>query len=219
MFRPRAIYETTVGKKVIMAVTGLVLVIFLIGHVLGNLLVFAGADALNGYSALLKRDMGLLWIARSVLIVAVLLHIWSAWALTRAGHAARPVAYAKKVPQQATLASRTMRWGGVLILAFVIFHLLHFTTGTIRPVPFHEHDVFSNVVHGFQVPWVATVYIVAMIVIGFHLFHGVWAAFRTLGFTRPSQSPFRRRAALVFAVLIWAGFTAIPVAILAGAVR
>jgi succinate dehydrogenase / fumarate reductase cytochrome b subunit len=219
MIRPRAIYQSTVGKKVIMAVTGLILVAFLFGHVLGNLLAFSGPEALNGYAALLRREMGLLWIARLVLLAAVLLHIWSAYALTRVAYAARPAGYAKKVPQRATIASRTMRVGGLVILAFVIFHILHFTTGTIQPVPFAEHDVYSNVVRGLAVPWVAAIYIVAMLAIGLHLFHGTWASFRTLGVTRPSQSPFHRRAALAFAVLVWGGFTLIPVAVLAGVLR
>lgn len=219
MFRPRAIYQSTVGKKLIMAVTGLILVGFIIVHVAGNLSIFLGAKAINGYAALLKGQMELLWLARAVLLVAAVLHIWAAWSLTQVAHAARPVDYAKKVPQRATLASLTMRWGGLLLLIFIVLHILHLTTGTIRLAPFDEPDVYRNVVGGFSVWWVSLIYIVMMVVLGLHLYHGSWASFRTLGFTQPSTSPFHRRVALAFALLVWAGFTIIPVAVLAGILR
>ncbi len=216
MLRPRALYQSTVGKKVIMAATGLVLVGFVILHVAGNLLVFQGAEAMNAYAAFIKRDAAILWTVRAVLLAAVVLHIWSALGLTQAAYAARPVAYARKQSQAATLMSRTMRVGGVVLLLFIVFHLLHFTTGTIRPAGFSEKNVYENVVHSFAIPWVAAVYIVGMIALGMHLAHGTWAAFRTLGFARPGAMPARRRAAIAFGVIIWAGFTLIPVAVLAG---
>jgi succinate dehydrogenase / fumarate reductase cytochrome b subunit len=212
----RGLVQSTVGKKVIMAVTGLVMVAFVIGHVLGNLLVFRGAAALNGYAATLKSTGGLLWLVRFVLLASVLLHVWSAIGLTRADLAARPVGYHRKKPQVATIASRTIRVGGVLLAVFIVFHLLHFTTGTLQPAPFSEHDVYANMMGSFAVPWVAGFYVVAMMALGFHLYHGVWSSFRSLGLNRPSSNPLHRRLALVVSVLVWAGFTAIPVAIFAG---
>jgi succinate dehydrogenase / fumarate reductase cytochrome b subunit len=112
-----------------------------------------------------------------------------------------------------------MRVGGVVLLLFIVFHLLHFTAGVIQPVPFSETDVYANVVGGFSVPWVAAIYLVAMVALGGHLYHGAWAAFRTLGLRRPSHNPTQRSVAVLIAVAVWAGFTAIVVAIVAGAVR
>jgi succinate dehydrogenase / fumarate reductase, cytochrome b subunit len=219
MSNARNLLQSTVGKKVVMAVTGLILVAFVIGHVAGNLLVFAGAEPLNAYSHFLKSTPELLWTTRVVLLVSVLLHIWSAVALTRAGWAARPVAYGRKEPQAATLASRTIRVGGVVLLLFIVFHLLHLTTGTIEPAPYSETDVYRNVVSSFSIPWVAAIYIVSMVALGMHLYHGAWAAFRTLGVARPSPTPMKRNIATVVAVAVWLGFTSIPLAVLAGLVR
>jgi succinate dehydrogenase / fumarate reductase cytochrome b subunit len=210
---------TTVGRKVVMGITGAVLTLFVIGHVLGNLLVFRGRNELNRYSSLLHASSEVLWSVRVVLFTSVIAHVWAAWSLTREAHAARPIAYAKKVPQAATWASRTMRWGGLLIAVFVVVHLLHLTTGTIRPAPFSETDVYANVVGAFRVQWVAAFYLVAMIPLGLHLFHGVWAAFRSTGVSRPTAKPLRRRLATMVAVFVWAGFTAIPLGVLAGIVR
>ena len=219
MFNARNLLRSTVGKKVVMAATGLILVAFVIGHVAGNLLVFAGADALNGYSRFLKSSNEVLWGARIVLLTAVLLHIGAAYGLTRAAQAARPIGYGRKEPQAATLASRTIRVGGVVLLLFIVFHLLHFTAGVIQPSPFSETDVYRNVVGGFSVPWVAAVYLVAMAALGLHLYHGAWAAFRTLGLRRPSATPRKRTIATGVAVVVWLGFTSIPLAVLAGLVR
>ena len=210
--------DTTVGQKVTMGVSGAVLTLFTLGHVLGNLLVFRGRFELNRYSSLLHTSSELLWSVRTVLLVSVILHVWAAWALTRRAHAARPVAYTKKVPQAATWASRTMRWSGAFVAVFVVNHVLHLTTGTIRPAPFSETDVYSNVVGAFHVPWVAAFYLIAMIALGLHLLHGVWAAFRSTGVSRPTATPFRRRLATIVAVGVWAGFTAIPLGVLLGIV-
>jgi succinate dehydrogenase / fumarate reductase cytochrome b subunit len=219
MARAKGFLKTTVGQKVIMGITGAGLTLFVIGHVLGNLLVFRGRGELNRYSSLLHASAELLWSVRAVLLTSVLAHVWAAWSLTREARAARPIAYTKKVPQAATWASRTMRWGGLFIAVFVVVHVLHLTTGTIRPVPFSETDVYSNVVGAFRVPWVAAFYLVAMIALGLHLFHGVWAAFRSTGMSRPTAHPQRRRLATIVAVFVWAGFTAIPLGVLVGFVR
>lgn len=202
-----------------MALTGLILVGFVIIHMLGNLNMFRGSDAMNGYAHLLKSNQAVLWGARSVLLLAVLGHIWSALALTQLSMAARPVGYLHKEAQSATIASRTIRVGGVVLLLFIVFHLLHFTVGAVQPAPFSETDVYRNVVGSFSIPWVAVTYMVAMIALGMHLFHGVWAAFRTLGVARPSAHPMKRQLATVVAVVVWLGFTAIPVAVLTGLVR
>jgi succinate dehydrogenase / fumarate reductase cytochrome b subunit len=219
MTHARALFDSTVGKKVIMAASGLILVAFVIGHVVGNLLVFVGADKLNAYSHFLKANLEVLSVVRLVLIVSVLLHIWSALALTRVAQEARPIDYERKEPQASTFAARTIRVGGVVILLFVVFHLLHFTVGAIQPAPFSETDVYRNVVGSFSVPWVAGFYIVAMMALGLHLYHGAWAAFRTLGLRRPSTTPMKRSVATLVAVAVWLGFTSIPLAVLAGFVR
>jgi succinate dehydrogenase / fumarate reductase cytochrome b subunit len=219
MLKDRNLLQSNVGKKVVMAVTGLILVAFVIGHVAGNLLVFAGPAALNAYSRFLKTSAEILWPTRVVLFVAVLLHIWSAYGLTVAAVDARPVGYARKVPQAATWASRTIRYGGVVLLLFIVFHLLHFTAGVVQPAPFSETDVYRNVVGGFSVPWVAAIYLVSMVALGMHLYHGAWAAFRTLSLRPPSVTPMKRTIATGLAFVVWLGFTSIPLAVLAGLVR
>ena len=222
------LYRSTIGKKVIMAVTGLILVLFVIGHMAGNLQVFIGSAKMNAYAAFLKSTGELLWLVRLVLLAALVLHVLMAWQLTRIKQVARPVDYASRQPQVSTVASRTMRWGGVLLLVFIVFHILHFTTGTIFPPSiradgthpgFSATDVYGNVVSTFQVPWVVAVYVIAMLFLMLHLFHGAWSSVRTLGLVKPSQHPLRRRAATIIALIVWLGFTAVPVAVFLGAVR
>jgi len=215
----RKFSQSTVGKKVIMAITGLVMVGFVIAHVTGNLLVLKGPEALNAYAALLKSAGGVLWVARGVLLASVGLHIWAALSLTAKNRTARPVAYAKKTPQESTVASRTMVYGGLLLASFIVFHILHFTTGTIRPAAFSHVDVYRNMVGSFQVPWVAGLYVTAMVALGLHLLHGTWSSFRTLGLTKRSPNPFKRTASVFVAVAVWIGFTTIPVAIFLGVVK
>jgi succinate dehydrogenase / fumarate reductase cytochrome b subunit len=205
-------WETSVGKKAVMAVTGLILVAYLITHVLANLLVFTGPDRINRYAAVLHATGGALWAARLVLLVAVILHIVAATQLALRRQAARPVAYAAgREPQVSTLASRTIRWGGALLLVFIIFHILHFTTGTVHP-DFVELDPYHNVTTGFRNPLVALFYLIAMAALGFHLYHGVWSSGRSLGVSPPSPHPLRRRVALVLGGFIWPGFTVIVAA-------
>ena len=219
---PRATFFTsTIGKKVIMALTGVVLVGFLIVHLAGNLLVFGGAGMMDAYAAALTSKPALVWGVRVVLLLAVLLHIWGAASLTRAARAARPGRYARQVPQASTLASRSMRVGGVVLLAFIVFHLLHFTVGTVHPTyPAFEHArVYANVLVGFRVWWVVAFYVVAMIFLGLHLYHGVSAMFQSLGLSHPSYDTPRQRATRVLAALIAVGFAAIPLAVAVGALR
>jgi succinate dehydrogenase / fumarate reductase cytochrome b subunit len=209
-----------VGKKVVMGVTGLIGVGFVILHSLGNLLVFRGPDAINTYSRFLKGTGELLWTLRVILIVAIILHVIAAVQLTRQSRAARPIGYERNKPQVATLASRTMRWGGALLLVFIVLHILHFTTGTIRPEGvFSKEDVYANIVLSFRIWWVALFYMLSMVALGLHLFHGAWSSVRSIGVSPPSPQPLHHKISIVIAILVWAAFTAIPVAVLSGIVR
>jgi succinate dehydrogenase / fumarate reductase cytochrome b subunit len=212
-------WGSTVGKKIVMAATGLIMVAFLIGHMVGNLQVFLGAQKLNAYSAFLHSLGELLWLVRGVLLVSLVLHVVAAVQLIRIDRAARPVAYAKHETLAATLASRTMRWGGLVLAIFIVLHLLYFTTGTLRPAPFSHGDVYANVVGNFMIPWVAALYIAAMVAVGLHLYHGTWSVFRTLGVAPPSARPLQHRISLVLAVILWLGFTLVPVGVLLGWAR
>jgi succinate dehydrogenase / fumarate reductase, cytochrome b subunit len=222
------LYRSTIGKKIIMAVTGLMLVAFVILHMAGNLQVFLGPARMNAYAAFLKSTAELLWLVRLGLLAALVLHVTMAWQLTQASRNARPTSYARRESQVSTLASRTMRWGGVLLLVFIVFHILHFTTGTLFPVAsspdamypvFSEHDVYGNVISAFRNPWVTLFYVVAMLFLLLHLFHGAWSSVRTLGLTKPSPDPMQRRVSTLIAVVVWLGFTAVPVAVLLGVIR
>ena len=220
MGRLRGFYASMVGKKVVMGVTGLIWVGFVILHSLGNLLVFRGAGAINAYSHFLKSTGELLWALRAVLVIALILHVTAAVQLTRLSRAARPIGYTKRETQVATIASRTMRWGGAVLLVFIVFHILHFTTGTIRPAGgFSSTDVYANVVTSFRIWWVSLFYVISMIALGLHLFHGAWSSVRSIGVSPPSPQPLHRRVSLAIAVLVWAAFTSIPVAVFAGLVR
>jgi succinate dehydrogenase / fumarate reductase cytochrome b subunit len=219
MDRLQLFWHSSVGKKVIMAVTGLIMVAYLITHVLANLLVFQGPTKINAYSAFLHGTGGALWAARAVLLAALVLHVVAAVQLAGRRHEARPIAYAGgRDPQVSTLASRTIRWGGALILVFLIYHILHFTVGTAHP-DFVEGNPYHNVATGFHNPIVVGVYLVAMAAVGLHLYHGIWSSGRSLGMSPPSPQPLRRSIALVLALFIWLGFTVIPIAVYAGVVR
>jgi succinate dehydrogenase / fumarate reductase, cytochrome b subunit len=219
MSRLALFWQSSVGKKAVMAVTGVILVAYLITHVLANLLVFAGPDRINRYAQLLHASGAALWGARLVLLVAAVLHIVAAAQLALRSRAARPLPYASgREPQVSTLASRTIRVGGALILAFLIYHILHFTTGTAHP-DFVELNPYHNVTTGFRDPLVAGVYLAAMVLVGLHLYHGVWSSGRSLGLSQPSPRPLHRRLALGLAVFIWLGFTAIVVAGFLGTIR
>ncbi len=213
-------WQTTVGKKAIMAITGVILFGFVVGHLLGNLQIFLPPEHINHYAATLRSLPALLWGARITLLISVGLHIWSSWQLWLLQREARPIGYVKKTNLNSTYASRTMMWSGPIILAFVIFHLLHLTFGTIHPGgPFDEHNVYNNVVTGFQVWPVSLFYIIAMIMLCYHLYHGLWSMFQTLGFSHPVYTPWLRALAKIVAILIAVGNISIPVAILAGFIK
>lgn len=224
---PIAFYRSTIGKKIIMGITGLIGIGFVIVHMAGNLQVFIGRSKLNDYGAALHGPLNeLTWLIRIVLIVAVILHVTMAYQLTMRSRAARPIGYQKKEPQVATLASRTMKWGGVLLLVFIVFHILHFTTETFDPggwrgmIDNHgNRDVYGNIVASFHVWWVALFYIVAMVFLGLHLYHGAWSSVRTLGYAKSSQHPLHRKIALAVAAIVWLGFTLVPVGVIVGLIR
>lgn len=213
-------WQTTVGKKAIMAVTGFILFGFIVGHLLGNLQIYLPPEKINNYAKLLRVVPELLWGARITLLISVLLHIWASIQLTLQQSAARPVKYVKKANVNSTYASRTMMWSGPIIFAFIIFHLLHFTLGTVHPGgPFDPHNVYNNVVTGFQVWPVSLFYIIAMIMLCYHLYHGLWSMFQSLGFSHPVYTPWLQRFAKIFAILIAIGNISIPVAVLAGFIK
>lgn len=210
-------WNSTIGKKWVMAVTGIGLVLFAIGHMAGNLQVFLGANAFNAYAHKLQSLGPLLWLARIGLFVMALLHIVSAIQLTAIAKAARPQDYVKRESQIATLASHSMRIGGIVLAAFLIFHILHFTTGQLHPA-FSKGGAYGNVVLGFRSVGVALFYIVAMSFLGLHLYHGIWAGARTLGISKPHPMPMERKVALAVAVVVWAGFIIVPIAVMLGIV-
>ena len=221
-------YRSDLGKKAVMAVTGVMLFGFVLGHMFGNLKLYLGAESLNHYAEWLREigapllpHGGVLWIARVVLLAAVGLHILSAVLLWRKSRRARPQDYARRNTVQSTYASRTVRWGGVIIALFVLYHLAHFTFGPDWAHPdFVPGDVYHNVVAGFSVWWVSAFYIVANLMLGLHLYHGLWSMFQTLGwYTTGNPHDWRRRFAQVFALVIVAGNISFPLAVLSGLVN
>jgi succinate dehydrogenase / fumarate reductase cytochrome b subunit len=215
----QAFWRSTVGKKVVMGVTGLIMIGYLILHMLGNLQAFEGAEKINGYAALLHGPLrGVVWGVRALLLASLVLHVIAGAQLTLLDRAARPAGYARKVAQAATPASRTLRVGGVILLAFIVYHLLHFTTGQVHP-DFVAGDVYHNLISGLGRPLVAGFYLISMAAIGLHLYHGAWSSLRSLGLSQPKPDPLYRPVAAVVAVVLWLGFSIIPVAILLGWIR
>ena len=218
LIRVARFYESTIGKKAIMAVTGLILFGFLIVHMLGNLQVFLGRDVMNHYAETLHGNPALLWTARTILLISVALHTWASIQLSIIKKDARPVSYVKRANVGSSWASRSMMLSGPIIAAFVVFHLLHLTTGTIHP-QFVELHAYENLVTGFLVVPFALVYIVVMILIGFHLSHGVWSMFQSMGMSHPRYTPLIKRFASIFSWILVAGFISIPVAVLTRVVK
>jgi succinate dehydrogenase cytochrome b subunit len=217
---PLPFVASTIGRKVVMAVTGLVLFVFVLGHFVGNLTLYAGPEAINGYSRFLHTFLhgGGIWVARVVLLTCAVLHIWSASSLTLDSWAARPRGYRRWKAKDSTYASRTMRWGGVILLLFIVFHILNLTFGRFDP-GYAPGDVYDNVVHAFRIWPISAFYIVAMVALALHLDHGVWSLCQTLGLGHPRYQRWARGAALGFALLILIGNCSFPVAVLAGWVR
>lgn len=219
---PRApnFWQSTNGKKAVMAVTGVILFLFVIGHLLGNLQVFDGPARINAYGHFLKNLGELLWIVRGVLILCVVLHIVATVQLWNRNRQARPVGYAVKKSVASNYADRTMYWSGPIILAFVILHILEFTTGNLHPQStFADGDIYSNIVSGFRVWYISAWYIFSMILLGFHLRHGLWSMFQSVGLARQEHLLALKRTALVVAVVITLGYISIPVSVLLGLVK
>jgi succinate dehydrogenase / fumarate reductase cytochrome b subunit len=216
--RALRLWQAPIGKKAVMAVTGVILFGFVFVHMAGNLQFFLGASHIDGYSHMLHAIPELLWLARAVLIVSVLLHVTAAVQLKAMTGAARPVRYHVHARLAGSYATATMLLGGLVLLAFVIFHLLHMTTGTVHP-HFVDGAVHDNLVAGLSVAPVAIGYLVAMLALGLHLYHGVWSLTQSLGFNHPTHTPRIKAAAHAFAIVVALGFAALPIAILAGAGR
>ena len=221
MNRSDAFVGSTIGRKVVMAATGLVLFGFVFAHMLGNLQMFLpDHEAINHYGRFLQEMVhgAGIWIARAVLLGSVGLHIWAAWSLTLTNWKARPVSYKVVTPDASTYASRTMRWSGPILFLFIVYHLLHFTVGSVHPA-FVKGEIYRNVIVGFSFWPVAVAYVAAILALGLHLRHGAWSMLQTLGGSHPSWDGLRNAAATVFAVIIVLGFISVPLAVLAGVLK
>ncbi len=218
MNRLFVLWQSVIGKKVAMAASGILLVGFLISHMASNVLVFVDPAKLDAYAHWLRGFGPLLWVARAGLLALVGIHIVAAYQLTQAARAARPQDYAKAERRVSTYAARTMRWGGVLIAVFVVYHILHFTTGTLHP-DFRDGEVGANLIRGLQVPWTAAFYAIVMVAIGAHFWHGIWSVFQTLGLNHPAWNRTRATLAVGLTVLVAGGFLSMPLAALFGLLR
>jgi succinate dehydrogenase / fumarate reductase cytochrome b subunit len=223
MRRVATLYKSTIGKKIMMATTGVVLVGFVLGHMIGNLKALQGAEKIDAYGEFL-REMGSpilghgqgLWLVRIFLIIAVVVHVTAALQLTRRNQLARPAGYAHRFKADAsTYASRTMVFGGVFLLGFIVFHLLHLTVGSVHP-DFEPGGVYHNLQVAFQAGWTVAFYVLAMVALGFHLFHGIWSGFQTLGLNHARYNRYRRPLAVGLAVVVAVGFMVIPISIFTG---
>lgn len=218
--------KSSVGAKHVMAITGLLLVGFVIQHMVGNLQIFIGQEAINSYAANLKALGPLLWVARAGLLLIFVVHVASALRLVSMNRAARPVAYKKFKPDRSSFASRTMMMSGLIVLAFLAFHLLHFTLGggpldkqfnLIDSVG--RHDVYNMVVLGFQLPAVTIAYVIATVLLCLHLSHGVTSMFQSIGLNHPKYNGIFNLAGPVIATIVLIGNTSMPIACLAGLVK
>jgi succinate dehydrogenase / fumarate reductase cytochrome b subunit len=215
MDRVIGFYGSTVGKKVLMAVTGIILFAYVVAHMLGNLQIYIGEEQINRYAELLHSNEALLWAARLVLLFCVGVHVVAAVQLWLRNRASRPVKYKVFRPPEVDYAARTMVWSGPIIAAFVVYHILHFTTGQVHP-DYQHVKPFHNVIVGFSQPGAAIFYIVANILLAVHLYHGVWSFFQTMGWDHPRFGPWRRWFAIAAAAIIGAANVSIPLAVLTG---
>lgn len=219
-------YHSSIGRKIIVALTGVILILFVVGHLLGNLQIFLGPEWINAYSQHL-RDLGpLLWLVRIILLATVITHIWFTILLAIENRRARPQSYKKKEHVKATWASRHMVVSGLVVLAFIIFHLLHFTARKFNPQfpllkldPLNRYDVYSMMVYGFQNVYVSSFYIVGLFLLTLHLTHGSSSFFQSLGLNDKKLAPRLAWAGRIFAWLIFIGYASIPVAVLLGFIK
>jgi succinate dehydrogenase / fumarate reductase, cytochrome b subunit len=223
------IQSTSIGRKLLMATSSVILFLYVVLHLVGNLKIFFGPDPFNDYAAWLRvagsplfPNEGVLWIARVVLLAALFVHVGAYVQLWRQKRRARTTGYRTFDPQVFNWMSRTMMWGGIAILLFVIFHILHLTTGHIQPDPaagFQRHDPYENIIAGFSLWWVSGIYVVGVIALGMHLYHGLWSAMQTFGMSNARYNLYRRPAVGAITLLIVIGYLAIPLGVMMGAVR
>ena len=222
----RPLIHTSVGRKMIVALTGIILMLFVVGHLIGNLQIFLGPDWINSYAQHL-RDLGvLLWVVRVLLIVTVFLHIYFTIRLAIENRAARPSGYVRKDYVKASYASRHMTVSGLVVLAFIVFHLFHFTGHKFNPQfpllkndPLNRYDVFSMMVYGFQNVYVSAFYIIGLFLLTLHLTHGASSFFQSLGLNDRKWTPILAGGARIFAWLLFLGYASIPIAVLMGFIQ
>ena len=225
------LYSTAVGKKYVMAISGIAMMGFVLFHMIGNLKMYQGAEAFDKYAEFLKSLLyplapknAVLWILRGGLVTMLLLHLHAAWSLTRLNRFARAVKYqGPRDYQVAKFASRTMRWTGIIVLAYLVWHLFDFTFGTVNAVgtgeTFVRGEVYANLVRSLDRPVVAAFYVLANVLLGIHLFHGAWSIFQSLGWNNPRFNNWRRGFATGFATIVIEGNVSFPIAVIAGIVK
>jgi len=213
MQRALTLYQTTIGKKVVMALSGAIIVGFVIGHFLGNLNIYLGPEALNGYAAKLHSLPALVWATRILLLFAFGAHILAAYQLWRRNVAARGSHYKRRNDLATDYAARTMYWTGPILLLYLIYHLLEFTI-----IPTHPGDVYRNVVEAFQNPWISAFYVAGNLALGLHIFHGIFSAFQSIGVNHPRYNSYRRDLAIAISAVITLGNISFPISVLTGVV-
>lgn len=217
--RIATLFGSTVGQKIVVAVTGLILLVFVFGHMVGNLKIFEGPELFDGYARFLREagsplvpHGGVLWAVRLILLIALALHVVCIVRLSTASRRARDVAYHHLEDLSFTFASRFMLWGGVILLGFVVYHLMHLTLGVVHPA-FVEGAVFRNVVTAFQIPWVPVVYLVALVALSVHVYHGLWSTTQTLAVRSPFVRRWRRPVSAILAAGLLVGYVLVPAAV------
>jgi len=221
------LFKSSLGKKYVMAGTGFFMFLFVVGHLAGNLQIFLGPEAINRYGHFLQSNLELVWPVRLILLTFLVLHIWSAAKLSAENRAARPEGYAVYQPVGSTYASRTMLMSGIIVFVFIVYHILHYTAqvqyinGTGQSFvtfmdPEKRHDIYKMMVVGFTNPWVSGFYILGMALLALHLSHGTSSMFQSLGWNNSAYRPVLEKTSLALALLIFLGYTSIPVAILLG---
>ncbi|WP_027860180.1 succinate dehydrogenase cytochrome b subunit [Marmoricola sp. URHB0036] len=218
--------RSTIALKLMMAVSGIIFIGFVLLHMYGNLKAFSGHDAYNDYAHHLRtfgEPMlpygGLLWVIRVVLVLSLVVHVYAAVTLWRRAKRARTVKYVVKKNKHSTYASHLMRWGGVTLLLFIVWHLLNFTIGKVNVDGGPTNDPYNLLVDSFSVWWLTLIYLVAMAMLGAHLHHGIWSSMQTLGLTNSvRERALAKRIGLVLALIITIGFSLVPVFVLAGVI-
>ena len=218
MNRAMAIYQSSIGKKAIMTITGIIGIGFVIGHMIGNLQIFQGPEKLNAYAEALRKYPALLYFVRFVLVGATILHIVAAYQLTRMSWEGRPYNYKQWTAVGSDYASRTMRWSGPILLLFIIYHLLDFTFGSVNP-DFVPGDAYHNVIASFSIWYVTAFYVVSMVALGLHMYHGIWSMFQSLGLNNPKYNQYWKNLSIAITGIVVLGNIIMPLAVFLGFVR